>query len=78
MSLALFLVAQNGFTPLHAAACGGDYNTLRLLIRKGANVNAQDKAGDSPLIYACMKNHIRIVEELAKCGTDLTMKGLVS
>lgn len=35
------------------------------------------QAGDTPLIYACMKNHIRVVEELAKSGADLTIKGLV-
>jgi hypothetical protein len=35
--------AQNGFTALHAAACGGDVTTVRLLLRKGADVNVVDK-----------------------------------
>jgi ankyrin repeat protein len=35
------------------------------------------QAGDTPLLYACIKNHIRVVEELKKAGADLSVKGMV-
>jgi ankyrin repeat protein len=38
-----------GRTPLHEAARNGDRDTMKLLLDRGANVNAKDEAGDTPL-----------------------------
>jgi ankyrin repeat protein len=43
-------------TALHGAAAKGDIKTIRYLVSKGANVNAIDRAGDSPLELA-VSNH---------------------
>jgi len=47
---------QNWRTALHGAAEKGDTQTLRYPISQGANVNAVDRFGDSPLELA-LSNH---------------------
>ncbi len=42
-------------TPLHHAAKGGSRDVAELLIAKGADVNARDKDGDTPLLYAAQR-----------------------
>jgi ankyrin repeat protein len=37
------LVDHNGQTPLYYAVRGGKYDAVELLIKKGANVNHEDK-----------------------------------
>ena len=39
-------------TPLHWASLRGHKEVVVLLVEKGANVNAQDKHGDTPLYWA--------------------------
>ncbi len=41
---------------MHGAAAKGDIKTIRYLVSKGANVNAIDRAGDSPFELA-VSNH---------------------
>ena len=41
-----------GKTPLHWAACNGDCDAVRLLIRAGAAVDVVDVAGNTPLEHA--------------------------
>lgn len=41
-----------GETPLHRAAAFGDEGTIQLLLDAGAQVNARDANGDSPLSWA--------------------------
>jgi ankyrin repeat protein len=43
---------KDGATPLHDAAWTGNKEIAELLIAKGADVNAKDKSGDTPLLYA--------------------------
>ena len=43
---------DDGWTPLHDAAYAGHKETVELLIAKGADVNAKDEDGDTPLVYA--------------------------
>ena len=38
-----------GHTPLHGAIISGSLKTIEKLVGLGANVNAQDNDGDSPL-----------------------------
>ncbi len=57
-----------GRTPLHGAAYKGRYKTAGLLIAAGANVNATDNEGKTPLSLAQEKGRTEIVELLRKHG----------
>ncbi len=46
-----FVCVYQGWTPLHMAAFNGHKDTVELLIKHGANVNAQDQ-------YVCVLNYI--------------------
>lgn len=41
-----------GYTPLHWAAEGGNLAAVKLLVNAGANINASNKYGNTPLIMA--------------------------
>lgn len=43
----------NGITPLHEATIWGRAEIVKLLIKLGANINAQDKYGLTPLMITC-------------------------
>ncbi|MHC4540014.1 MAG: ankyrin repeat domain-containing protein [Planctomycetota bacterium] len=64
---------EGGGTPLHFAAGGGkegkDYKTMaELLIRHGADVNARDWEGNTPLYWAQEEDNTDIVALLKKHG----------
>ena len=60
---------SSGFTPLHYAAMNGDAETARLLIGKGANVNAQTRMlRQTPLDQARNNNKHELVSLLAANG----------
>ena len=50
------------WTPLHAAAYGGIVDAVRILVAKGADVDAKEKHGDSPLDIAIKYEHFDCVE----------------
>jgi len=50
-------VRTKGETPLHRAAAYADEKTIKFLIENGANVEAKDANGDSPLSWA--SEHLR-------------------
>jgi ankyrin repeat protein len=62
---------QEGRTPLHWAALGGSAEVASFLISKGAQIQARDKDGQTPI-------HLVITEEIArmliKRGGDVTSK----
>ena len=57
----------SGWTPLHVASAHNDVELVRLLLNRGARVNATDNQGHSPLkwaretgsrdVFAYLKNH---------------------
>lgn len=55
-----------GRTALHGAAVKGDTQTLRYLASKGANINALDRFGDSPLELAASRGNQKAVEFLVE------------
>jgi ankyrin repeat protein len=51
---------QTGNTALHQACLNGHLHTVKLLLEKGAKINANNKKGETPLMSACRNRHIEI------------------
>ena len=67
-----------GDTPLHWAAMGGwdDNSVLKLLLAHGADVNARNKEGDTPLLATFDGPHGSFAQSLLIAhGTDVTIHG---
>lgn len=65
---------KDGMTPLHRASVKGHVDIVRLLINKGADIEATDGRGWTPLHIAAMKGHAQIVELLTQSGAKLDAK----
>ena len=67
-----------GFTPLHhcVSAFGNEvtFKMAERLLRAGANVNAKNRFGETPLINLAMTTHYDAVELLLKYEADPYMK----
>lgn len=66
---------ENGFTPLHWAVMGNQTNMVKFLLAKGANVNARDPYGMTPLHKAAAFGCQEIAELLTAHGADLRAFG---
>jgi ankyrin repeat protein len=62
---------QLGMTPLSQAALNGDYDMCVFLLRKRANLNTINQAGQSPIHIAAEGQHPRIVRLLLQHNFDL-------
>jgi ankyrin repeat protein len=51
-------------TPLHGAVCGGQLEVVRFLLDKGADVNAGDKRGETPIVYAVGLGFIKVAQRM--------------
>ena len=63
--------ANDGGTPLHAAASGGNKDVVELLLASKAEVNAKDNQGMTPLHLAEIWKHADLVELLLANGADV-------
>jgi ankyrin repeat protein len=61
----------SGFTPLIAAAHGGDTTLVNLLLNAGANVNQQDDAGANALYWATSSGQYDTSVDLIRRGADI-------
>lgn len=66
--------ADDGRTPLHAAAERGHKNMVTLLLNHGAFVNPRDNEGDTPLHLAAAAGHDKTVRILLADGADSTIR----
>lgn len=55
---------SHGFTPLHAAASGGNLATLHALLDLGADATALDHQGNTPLMYAAYSDKPQCISAL--------------
>ena len=61
---------SDGATALHWTTYLNDAETSALLIRAGANVNARNNYGVTPLAIAAEQGNVPIIDQLMKAGTD--------
>lgn len=63
-------VTVDYLTALHVAAHCGHVRVAKLLLERGADVNARALNGFTPLHIACKKNRLKMVELLIKHGAS--------
>jgi ankyrin repeat protein len=63
-----------GYTALHQAARSGYEDTVRLLVRKKADVNTRGGVGQTPLHLAARWGHENVVRLLLENGADIMTK----
>lgn len=69
---------ERGFTLLHWAAAKGDADVAKLLISKGADVNAQDEwEGYAPIHAAVIENKVELIKLLLskRANVDAESRG---
>lgn len=66
-----------GHTPLHRAVLSKQYNAAQVLLRHGADVNANDDAtiGETPLALAVQGEHSKMVCLMLESGADPDITG---
>ena len=67
---------EYGRTCLTTAAHHGHLSICRLLIDKGAQVEANDSNGFTPLHWAANAGHVEIVRLLCDCGADVEARDI--
>lgn len=65
------LFVSAGGKTLCEAAAKGDQELVKVLLKKGADVNAKDTKGMTPLVYAVAGGYERIVKTLLDGGADV-------
>lgn len=63
-----------GRTPLHVAAESGSTNCARLLVERGASLEAHDEAGSSPLLPALGNGNVETAAVLIELGALLSYR----
>jgi len=77
--MAEFLLAK-GATPvssIHLASRAGDLAMVKSLIREGADVNAKDKAGQTPLFWAVLADNNDVAKFIIAKGADVNAKDIL-
>ena len=64
-----------GWTPVYAAGWAGAAPLVRLLVERGAEVDAADERGRTALMAASQKGHLAAVQALVECGACADIDG---
>jgi ankyrin repeat protein len=64
---------DNGRTPLSIACRYDHFETMKLLVLEGANINHCDIDGFTPICTACANNYIEIVKHLISKDVDINI-----
>jgi len=67
-------VQKDGWTPLHYAATGGSAAIVKLLLAKGAVLEARSPNGSTPLMMAARYGNEQAVDALLAAGADRTAR----
>ena len=62
---------RDGFSPLLIAACKGNTEAVKVLIRRGANIREKDKNDKSALYWAAEENNVEVMKVTIYCADDL-------
>eukprot|EP00009_Paramoeba_aestuarina_P017922 CAMPEP_0201528256 /NCGR_PEP_ID=MMETSP0161_2-20130828/37783_1 /ASSEMBLY_ACC=CAM_ASM_000251 /TAXON_ID=180227 /ORGANISM="Neoparamoeba aestuarina, Strain SoJaBio B1-5/56/2" /LENGTH=331 /DNA_ID=CAMNT_0047929457 /DNA_START=215 /DNA_END=1206 /DNA_ORIENTATION=+ len=66
--------SDDGETPLHCAAEGGHIELVKILLSKGADINAKTKFGTTPLHCAAWQGDSKMVSVLLAHGANLRLE----
>ena len=64
------LTTSNNCTPLMKASLNGHMNVVTFLVEHGANIDQQDKNGDTALHYAVNGNSSKVAHKLLSLGAS--------
>uniref|UniRef100_I3KPG4 Ankyrin 3 n=1 Tax=Oreochromis niloticus TaxID=8128 RepID=I3KPG4_ORENI len=73
-SYSFIVPARNDITPLHVASKRGNSNMVRLLLERGAKIDARTKDGLTPLHCGARSGHEQVVEMLLNRGAPILSK----
>lgn len=59
------------YTPLHAAAASANIECVQILINAGADIEAKNVYGNTPLHIACLNGCPRVIKELMSNHVNL-------
>lgn len=71
--IVVLLIEKGAVVSLHIAADLGDLARVKSLIEEGADVNAENLKGETPIYIAMMSNRKDVVELLIEKGAELSM-----
>ncbi len=60
--------------PLFKAIADNNFSEVARLIKEGANLEAKDKRGETPLVIASYLHHPEVIKALIKAGADFEAK----
>lgn len=64
-------VGPSGLTPLMRAARQGEADRVRELLQKGARLETRNADGNNALWFACVGEHLDMIDVLVKRGIDI-------